>query len=361
MKLLHMAAALLSAWVLTATAARPETGVSGVNLNGKMFTLSSSAGGISFYPPQFYTTPYYTTTRPYIPESTVSWKYSPTTTRRYTTKPTNKPTTKPTTTRRYTTKPTTQYHTTKPTTQYHTTKPTTQYHTTKPTTQYHTTKPTTKPTTPYHTTTLPPPTAPYARDVSVCLRYLTDAPTTLFTLRQSGYPLRFTVEYDDLKYYLNMDPYGGQSLIFRPNIKFWPGIKSEAWSRVCLTVDNMKYVAQVFSGLNTSIRKLLPRRWVPSGAPVMDFSDFNGQLTDVQMWDYTISKVDVINYMTRGAVSGPYSGSLLTWSYISYSHSGNTLLEDDEWQARQPISSSRGRKKRVKNMFNEVEHNRVQL
>ncbi|XP_033938433.1 uncharacterized protein [Pseudochaenichthys georgianus] len=354
MKLLHMAAALLSAWVLTATAAGPETGVSGVNLNGKMFTLSSSAGGISLYPPQLYTTPYptrrypttpyYTTTRPYIPESTVSQKYSPTTTRRYTTKPTS--TRRYTTTHRYTTKPTSTRRYT-----------TTHRYTTKPTTN----PPTKTTTTQYHTTTLPPPTAPYARDVSVCLRYLTDARTTLFTLRQSRYPLRFTVDYADMMYYLDMDPYGGQTLIFRPNIKFWPGIKSEAWSRVCLTVDNMKYVAQVFSGLNTSIRKLLPRRWVSSGAPVMDFSEFNGQLTDVQMWDYTISKVDVINYMTRGAVSGPYSGSLLTWSYISYSTSGNTLLEDDEWQARQPISSSRGRKKRVKNRFNEVEHNRVQL
>ncbi|KAK5871950.1 hypothetical protein PBY51_012689 [Eleginops maclovinus] len=331
MKLLHvpMAVAVLSALVVTAAAAGPKTGVSGVNLNGKMFTLSSSAGGIYFYPPQFYTNPYptrryptrpyYTTIRPYTPESTVSRKYIPSNT-------TSRNTSELLTTRRPTTT----------------------------TTSYP------RPT----ATHLPTTTASRIRGWSVCLRYLTDYSTTIFTLGQSMYPLSFGVKTTDPAYFLNMDPFG-QSLSFRPILKFLPGIKSEVWSRVCLIVDNMKHVAQVFSGSKTSIRKLLPRQFVWSGEPVINFSEFNGQLTDVQMWDHTLSKLDVLNYMTCGTISGPYSGSLITWSYISYSSSGITLLEDDayEWQARQPISSRRrssgGLKKRVKRILNMMESNPV--
>ncbi|TDH14566.1 hypothetical protein EPR50_G00045120 [Perca flavescens] len=160
-----------------------------------MFTLSRNGGGISFYSPSYSpTTPSYTT-------------------HRYTTTP------RPTTTRPYYT------------------------------------------TTPRPTTTGPWTTAPPTRGVSVCLRYLTEYQADIpkiFTLSPSGRrPLQMGVSSTG-GYGLSFDRYGYYNLYLQPYIRFSPHIYSEIWTRVCLTVDTMKNVAQVFSGSNMSIRKMLP-------------------------------------------------------------------------------------------------------
>lgn len=263
------------------TTARTTTGPPGLNLNGKMFTLSYNGGGIAFYPPYFSPTP---TPTPYP-------------TRHYTTRPYY------TTTRPYTSRP-------------------------------------------YYTTT---PTAPPTRGVSVCLRYLSDYSNSLFTLSPSSRnPLNLVVS-NVGSYTLNLDRYRQYSLYMNPNVRFWSNVGPDIWTRVCLTMDSVKNVAQVFSGSNISIRKMLPIRYAWSGEPVIDVSGFDGQVTDIQIWDYPLRYKEVFNYMTSG-VYGQYSGSVLSWSHISYSPRGNTLLEDTyEWQARQPINSIRGRKgRRVK-------------
>ncbi|XP_074493869.1 uncharacterized protein LOC141769077 isoform X1 [Sebastes fasciatus] len=339
------------------TTARTTTGPPGLNLSGKMFTLSVNGGGIAFYPPYFsptppptpnptrhYTTrPYYTTTRPYT-----SRPYY-TTTRPYTTRPS---TTRPyyTTTRPYTSRP--YYTTTRP----YTTRP--YYTTTRP----YTTRPYYTTTRPYYTTT---PTAPPTRGVSVCLRYLADSVYSLFTLSPSSRnPLNLAVS-NVGAYTLNV---GGYSQYMKPNVRFWSNVGPDIWTRVCLTMDSVKNVAQVFSGSNISVRKMLPIRYAWSGEPVIDFSGFDGQVTDIQIWDYPLRYREVFNYMTSG-VYGQYSGSVLSWSHISYSPRGNILLEDTyEWQARQPINSIRGRKgRRVKGgmkimeFFNVEESQREQL
>ncbi|XP_031700036.1 uncharacterized protein LOC116381764 [Anarrhichthys ocellatus] len=182
--------------------------------------------------------------------------------------------------------------------------------------------------------------------VSVCLRYLAESVSSLFTLSPSSrVPLQFDVGGAG-SYVLTFTRYRYYSLYFQPNIKFWPNIGPDIWNRVCFTLDSMKNVAQVFSGSNISIRKMLPLQYVWSGEPVMDFSGFDGQLTDIQIWDYPLSYREVFNYMTSG-VYAPYQGSALSWSYISYSPRGQTLLEDTfELQGRQPISNRRGKKGR---------------
>ncbi|XP_074493879.1 uncharacterized protein LOC141769077 isoform X2 [Sebastes fasciatus] len=253
------------------TTARTTTGPPGLNLSGKMFTLSVNGGGIAFYPPYFSPTP----------------PPTPNPTRHYTTRP-------------YTTRP-------------------------------------------YYTTT---PTAPPTRGVSVCLRYLTDNVYSLFTLSPSSRnPLNLAVS-NVGEYTLNV---GGYSQYMKPNVRLWSNVGPDIWTRVCLTMDSVKNVAQVFSGSNISVRKMLPIQYAWSGEPVIEFSGLDGQVTDIQIWDYPLRYKEVFNYMTSG-VYGQYSGSVLSWSHISYSPRGNILLEDTyEWQARQPINSIRGRKgRRVK-------------
>ncbi|XP_062419936.1 uncharacterized protein LOC119229487 isoform X2 [Pungitius pungitius] len=192
---------------------------------------------------------------------------------------------------------------------------------------------------PYHTSTGAWTTAPVTGGVSVCLRYLADSASLLFTLSPSRSPLTFFGS--DSVYWMSFPRYSYNPLDLRPKIPFWANPAPDIWTRVCFTVDSGLQVAQVFSGSNFSIRKMLPAEvnYVWSGEPVIDFPGFDGQLTDVQVWDYPLSYKEVFNYM-MGGIYLPYRGSALSWSYISYSPRGRTLLEDNyELQARRPISS----------------------
>ncbi|XP_073324691.1 uncharacterized protein [Pagrus major] len=300
MKLVHapLVMAVISALVNVASP-KPTTslttpGPHGLNLNGKMFTLSSDSGGISFYPP--------------------SWPYTPS----YITSPYDTNTPPYTTERPY---PTTTHY------------PTTTERPDPSTTHYPTTTKRPDPTNTHYPTT----TALSTRGVSVCLRYLTDYVQTIFTLSPSSSPVQLSD--NGLGYTLTFNSY--DTLSFTSSTRYWSNIGPDIWSRVCLTLDSMKNVAQVFSGSNVSIRKLISDQYVWSGEPVIEFTDFDGQVTDVQMWDYPLSYRDVVNYMTSG-VHGPYRGSVLTWSSISYSPRGDALLEDvSELQAKQQISSRR--------------------
>ncbi|XP_041639806.1 uncharacterized protein LOC121507487 [Cheilinus undulatus] len=306
-------------------------GYPGTNLNGKMFTLSANGGGIRLYPTYFRHTPYSghsatpyrdmnITTQPY---TTPSLKTRPYTTPRPKTRPYTTPSlkTRPYTTPRPKTRP---------------------YTTPRPKTRpYRTTR------YPYWTTA-----SPY-RGVSVCLRYLAAAHQavirTLFTLSPSTTPLTVGVEFPD-RYFLPINPYYYTDVYLTPSVRFWSNLNPEVWTRVCLTVDTERNVAQLFSGSNMSTRRILPSRYLWSGEPVIDIPGFDGQVTDVQMWDYPLRYKEVFNYMTRGFYV-PYRGSVITWSSISYSleRRGQTLLEDIfEKQGIQPISSRQGKSRRPK-------------
>lgn len=94
----------------------------------------------------------------------------------------------------------------------------------------------------------------------MCLRYLTDFIQTntpkIFTLSpSSSRPL--TVSAARNLYTMTFDRYGYYRLSFTPSIPFWSTVQ-DTWTRLCLTVDTKKNVAQVFGGSGISIRKRLP-------------------------------------------------------------------------------------------------------
>ncbi|KAE8298175.1 hypothetical protein D5F01_LYC02665 [Larimichthys crocea] len=294
---------MVMALVVTTTGFTTTRGPYGRNLIGKMFTLSRKNGGISFY-------------SPYLSLTSTSWLYTSAYPAR-----TYKTTTATTTfSRTSTTRPTTR--------------PTTRSTTYPPWTTY-----------PQWTTVLP------TRGVSVCLRYLTDyvqdSTSVIFTLSPTTTPLRL-MSRSGVSYGLSFNSYSYPNLFLQPNIRLWSNIGMDIWTRLCLTVDTAKNVAQVFSGSNMSVRKILPFSYVWSGQPLIDFSGFDGQVTDVQIWDYPLSYRQIYNYMVT--VYGPRGGSVLTWSTISYSPRGNVIMEDVyEQQAKQSIkSSSRGRGRQLK-------------
>ncbi|XP_058487639.1 uncharacterized protein LOC131460832 [Solea solea] len=200
---------------------------------------------------------------------------------------------------------------------------------------------------PYHQTTQPSVTG-----WSVCLRYLSDTQShNIFTICPScSNAVILSAASKTLFRLSNRYGYGygssyssgygsgyGSGSSFEPNINFMSVSELDIWTKVCVTVDNVKSVAQLFSGSNMSIRKMLRLQSSWTGAPTIRISGFDGQVTDVQMWDYPLLYEDVSNYMNYR----DYAGSILTWSDISYSV-GNLLLEDVyEFQAREPISRRR--------------------
>ncbi|XP_078140002.1 uncharacterized protein LOC144539372 [Centroberyx gerrardi] len=326
----------------------------GHNLKGKMFTLSRYNGGVSLYSPSFNPSPspssYPWTASPYpwtaSPPSSSSSTWRPTTTP-YRTSSTWRPTTTPyrtSSTWRPTTTPYRTSSTWRPTTTPYRTsstwrRTTTPYRTSstwrRTTTPYRTSSTWRRTTTPYRTSSWT--TAPPFRGVSVCLRYVAEATDyqPIFTL-SPGSSSRMT---------LSGSPVGGcelsfssgyYSLSFRSYRTFWSNVRPDFWTRVCVTVDTMKGVAQTFSGGKISVRKKLPVQSVWTGEPVIDIPGFDGQLTDVQVWDYPLRYSEIINYMN--GYYGSYRGSALSWSRISYSLRGNSLLEDIfEWQENRPI------------------------
>ena len=100
--------------------------------------------------------------------------------------------------------------------------------------------------------------------VSVCLRFIADYPSydyyTIFSLSTSRNSLKLQAS-EPGRHKLFFD-WSSSSLSFRPIIKFWPNIGQDIWTRVCVTVDFVKNLAQVFQGSNMSIKKKLPRREV---------------------------------------------------------------------------------------------------
>ncbi|XP_027858576.1 uncharacterized protein LOC114135466 [Xiphophorus couchianus] len=272
----------------------PTRGGSGVNLSGKMFTLSGYYGRLVFYSP-YQLSPWATTT-----------SYQ---------------------TRGYTDSASTPSYTQTNTGATEMSTPNTKINTHRPTTGPY--QPTTSSTTRY-----PWSTAPSTRGVSVCLRYITDSQSgSIFTLSPSSQYLRLEIGRPQ-SYALTFNNYN--RVYLQPYLKLWPGLTPNMWTSICFTVDNTKGVVQMFRDSDMSSRKLLNNQYVWSGERVMDFSNFEGQITDVQVWDYPLRYQEVFYYMSSGGY-GSYQGSVLSWSYISYSQTGRTLLEDGyELQMRKP-------------------------
>lgn len=185
---------------------------------------------------------------------------------------------------------------------------------------------TTEWTTGYYPTTTSP-----TRGVSVCLRFMADSNSfTLFKLSPRS-PLSFA--WSNPWYSLSWGYYSQVSL--NPRISLWSSVRTQPWTSVCVVLDSYKRVVQVFQGGAMSIRKIMPSRMVWTGEPVLEMSNFDGQVTDLEVWDYPLEYREVFAYMQNYGSSG----TVLSWSDIAFRYSGTVLVEDTYPQRmRQPIS-----------------------
>uniref|UniRef100_A0A8C6WNU6 Uncharacterized protein n=1 Tax=Neogobius melanostomus TaxID=47308 RepID=A0A8C6WNU6_9GOBI len=169
----------------------------------------------------------------------------------------------------------------------------------------------------WYTTTPQPPTT---RGMSVCLRFVSDSSSfTLFKLAPRS-PLSLT--WNNPWYGLSWYYYSQVSL--SPRISLWSSVRTQPWTSVCVVLDSLKNVVQVFQGGAMSIRKILSSRMVWSGEPVLEIPGFDGQVTDIEVWDYPLQYKEVFGYMQN---YGP-SGTVLTWSNIAYRPRGKILVEE---------------------------------
>ena len=76
-------------------------------------------------------------------------------------------------------------------------------------------------------------------------------------------------------------------------------------------------------------------QYVWSGEPVIEFPGFDGQLTDVQMWDYPLSYREVFKYMNNGVYGYVCVwGVKLLYKQLKYLFALKTNYKDDTARSR---------------------------
>lgn len=79
-----------------------------------------------------------------------------------------------------------------------------------------------------------------------------------------------------------------------------------------------------------------------NGPPVLEVYMFEGQVTDVEVWDRVLSPSWIISYMSRHSYWSYTPGNVLTWSKAIYSTNGEVLLETNTYNSdHQPIRGQR--------------------
>ncbi|XP_018542317.1 C-reactive protein [Lates calcarifer] len=113
------------------------------------------------------------------------------------------------------------------------------------------------------------------------------------------------------------------------------------WNSVCWTWDSQTGLTQLWlNGLHTS-QKLLGKSVVRGelsitiGQEQDEFKggfktddSFEGDITDLHMWDHVVTACDIRSYMNQGSFS---PGNLLNWNNLNHTVSGNVFIQDADF------------------------------
>ncbi|XP_062372796.1 serum amyloid P-component-like [Sardina pilchardus] len=164
------------------------------------------------------------------------------------------------------------------------------------------------------------------RAFTVCLRIISELQpsTALFTMTMSNSPT-LTVR---------TSPYGqdqmtvevGQASKILNTVAEVPSFgKLSPWTSLCVTWDSATGMTQLWKDGKMSVRKGMWRGQSFYGPPVMTLSGFEGQVTDIHMWDKALPLASLRSY-NQGW--GYPAGNLLSWREASYTSQGYAVLED---------------------------------
>nr|XP_046172628.1 uncharacterized protein LOC124006619 [Oncorhynchus gorbuscha] len=136
----------------------------------------------------------------------------------------------------------------------------------------------------------------------------------------------------------------GKNIIaqYNPFRLLWSITEPRPWTSLCVTWEKNTGVAQVWRGRTVSIRKRVFGQ-VTNGPPVLKVYKFEGQITDVEVWDRVLSPSWIMSYMSGWQFYPSYTpGNVLTWSKAIYSTNGEVLLERNTYNSdHQPIRGHR--------------------
>ncbi|KAI4875965.1 hypothetical protein NFI96_022098 [Prochilodus magdalenae] len=161
--------------------------------------------------------------------------------------------------------------------------------------------------------------------LTVCMRVLfeEDKYNLQLTFRNSTYGVSYTGPYSTGSYYYLY--VSGESVRFNKfsmtpsRQQLWP------WNNRCFTWESSTGMTQLWFDEKMSIRKGVARGQVFSGEVELSLSRFDGQVTDVYVWDSVVACGDLSNFLSYTYSVPP--GSILDWGQIQYSTSGYAVLE----------------------------------
>ncbi|XP_024124067.1 C-reactive protein-like [Oryzias melastigma] len=110
------------------------------------------------------------------------------------------------------------------------------------------------------------------------------------------------------------------------------------WHSICTTWDSEKGLVQIWVDGIPSIRKFISSGAISGAVKIVLGQDqdtfgggfdvnqsFAGMITDVHMWDYTLSSCEIQNYMSEMSLT---PGNVLNWRALDFEIVGNVLIED---------------------------------
>ncbi|XP_063766397.1 serum amyloid P-component-like [Eleginops maclovinus] len=170
--------------------------------------------------------------------------------------------------------------------------------------------------------------------LTVCLRTITDLKRNhgLFSLSSSPSHNTFLIfkpESDGIDLYVfdKKATLGGEDY------------KVNTWHSICSTWDSVTGVVQLWLDNKPSIRKyvggatirnpviIIGQEQDAHGGGFDTKQSFVGMMSDVHMWDYTLSASEIRDYMED---RNPTPGNAINWKELNYTPKGRVLKEDKQ-------------------------------
>ncbi|XP_033983394.1 C-reactive protein-like isoform X2 [Trematomus bernacchii] len=170
--------------------------------------------------------------------------------------------------------------------------------------------------------------------ITVCLRTITDLNRNhvLFSLSTpsgSDAFLIFKSTIDEILIYVHGPPgtFGGEDY------------KVNTWHSICSTWDSVTGVVQLWLDNKPFIRKyvggarirnpsiIIGQEQDSHGGGFDKTQSFVGMISDVHMWDYTLSACEIQNYVDELNFT---PGNVLNWSELDFQITGRVLTEDKQ-------------------------------
>ncbi|XP_026227762.1 C-reactive protein-like [Anabas testudineus] len=176
--------------------------------------------------------------------------------------------------------------------------------------------------------------------VTVCLRFFTD-------LRRGCSIFSLATPSTDNDFLISKKEIGVTAIYTRNKLAEFVGqeYKLNVWHSICSTWDSASGLGQLWFDGNPSSRKFISSESNIRGTIVIVLGQeqdshggafdtnqcFVGMMSDVHMWDYTLSPCEIQRYMSDLTFT---TGNVLNWEALDFQITGRVLTEDKQKTCR---------------------------